>query len=112
MVGFPGALIPACSALGSSSHRFILRFVVPQASARDGNHRGFPLICLWFLVKEGVQMAAHCYLYHILNDSQEGDWFFPLYLLNCESVRTHRRRGKYRTKLHIVIDITIIFLSR
>ena len=57
-------------------------------------------------------MAAHCYLYHILNDSQEGDWFFPLYLLNCESVRTHRRRGKYRTKLHIVIDITIIFLSR
>ena len=76
VVRFPGALIPACSALGSSSHRFILHFVVPQVSARDGNHGDFPLIRLWFLVKEGVKMAAH--LLHFLSHSQ---WFSRRWLV-------------------------------
>ena len=54
-------------------------------------------------------MAAHCYFYHILDDSQEGDWFFPLYLLNYEHTRMHRRLGKYRTRLHIVIYYNCFF---
>ena len=37
VVAFHGALIPACSALGSSAHLFILHFVVPPASVKDGD---------------------------------------------------------------------------
>lgn len=37
VAAFHGALIPACSALGSSAHLFTLHFVVPPASVRDGD---------------------------------------------------------------------------
>lgn len=37
VVSFHGTLIQVCSALGSSTHHFILHFVIPQVSARDGN---------------------------------------------------------------------------